>query len=313
MKISEFCSLYYPYEMLPRIKNLDPEKCKIYCNKLLERKIKEPNNLLFETNEHLILLEFNRLASELLNKKVYYSTYAYLENYKEGTNFLKKLHTSLPGNSVVIFRVATNNYNLIHALTSLGAFLTETQLTYFLTPETMNLDYVSKMRELYLEKVRAPSPEDIPVLYKLIEAAFQNYPSRFKTDPLLNSDIHIEIYKRWVKDKIASNNQNISALLAVDETGHPCAGAFEEIVEDDIFQTVFDKKYGWFHLYFSHPHCWGKNYYAMITSYGLKVFYDKKIDLIFSETHIDTRFPQYIWQKQGFKFIYSYYTFHLHI
>ena len=176
------------------------------------------------------------------------------------------------------------------------------------------MEYILSMRELYLDRAREPTENDIPVLEELIEIAFKDYPSRFKVDPLIRSDIHLEIYKKWIREKIGKNHPNVMALLVNDETGNPCAGAFQEIVNDEAFTKIFkNKKYGWFHLYFSHPRCWGKNYYAMITSYGLKLFYDHGIDFVFTETHIDTRFPQYVWQKQGFKFIYSYHTFHLHI
>ncbi len=307
--MEQLCKRIRDYNLFGRLKEIEDSSYLNFCKENLKHRIEHKDNILIQNGDNFMVLEYNPLASKLLGKETYYCNDFHCTSMENGNRLLSTLTEIVPTPNLVIFRVSTNNHNSINALSRKGAFLTETQLVYSLRRERMNLDYIDKMRKLYLHRARHPGLEDLPILEKLIEAAFKEYPSRFKVDPLINSNIHIEIYKRWIRDQLGK--ENVMALLVNDENDRPCAGAFQEILEDPIYRYL-NLKVGWFHLYFSDPGCWGKNYYAMITSYGLRLFYEKNTDLILSETHIDTRFPQYVWQKQGFRFVYSYHTFHLH-
>ncbi len=304
----------FMHDLLSHLNEVSHEKYRTYLERKLKEKSYDRNNIFINNRNYMAILEYNSPASELLSNKTYYIFKASCPDSKKCLELLKIIKESLDPGSLVIFRISTENYPLISALTHTGAILTETQIIYLLKRDKMNLEYVMNMREKYLDRAFHPGLNDLETIKQLIRISFKNYPNRFSVDPFLKRNITVELYEKWAESVIKkSMDGGAFALVVREEKGKPCAGAFEEIKEDRDFEEIFNLRTGEFLLYFSHPECRGKNYYTMITSYGLKIFYDLGIDYVITETHIDNRYPQYVWVKQGFRPVYSRYTFNLHL
>ena len=75
MNLEKFCDRLFQFNLFGRVNEIERASFNLYCQHTLQRIIQPSENIIFEDEKNLLILEYNETASELLGIKTYYVNY----------------------------------------------------------------------------------------------------------------------------------------------------------------------------------------------------------------------------------------------
>jgi len=177
-------------------------------------------------------LESNRFNLNAAKLEIYKNNYVL-------SNIVKELDES--PYDLIISKIKTENFELVHLLEEKGFKLMDTQLQFKLDlkrkKELIESSYHELIDLIKIEKfsIRKPVIEDLTVINELIDQCFSNYKSHYHQNRLINKDKDYtkEIYIDWFTSGM-NKEINIGNSVVIDEAKNKIVGfAFSSFSDEN--------------------------------------------------------------------------------